>query len=275
MSVAEKFDDAIVDGRVLRYVCGGDGVPPVVVDQGQGLSIERGLDRAVRFGWAKVFSEIRKSTRIVMHDRAGLGSSDRSNHPRACLEMVQDLRAVLLAADSTPPYVLVGHSVGGLNIQTFAARYPDEVAGMVLVDSSHPDQMARMAGILPPESSGESPPLKALRRGVDPSVSAENIDFQRCGEQARVLKTLGRAPLMVVSQSPHAFAPPGISSELWGSMRLVWSDLQTSLLTLSPNSRQLVAQHAGHHVQAEEPQLVIDAILEIVNCVRAGVVRAN
>jgi pimeloyl-ACP methyl ester carboxylesterase len=246
------FEEAKVDGRALRYICSGDGAPPVVVDQGQGLSIERGFDRSVMFGWAKVFTEIQRSTRILMHDRAGLGSSDGSDLPRGSVEMVRDLRAILSAAHVQPPYVLVGHSIGGLNVQTFAAQFPREVAGVVLVDSSHPDQVSRMA-----------------------KMSAENIDLDRCAEQARALTTLGSKPLVVVSQSPRAFGPPGIPGAVWEKMRVEWSGLQNSLLSLSANSRQRVAGHAGHNVQAEEPQLVIDAILEVVIEVRAGAPRTH
>jgi pimeloyl-ACP methyl ester carboxylesterase len=273
--MTERFEGARVDGRVLRYVCGGNGAPSAVIDQGQGLSIERGFDRPVTFGWAKVFGEVEKSTRVLMHDRAGLGSSQPADRPRSSMDMVTDLRAILSAARMQPPYILVGHSVGGLNVRTFAAQFPHEVAGMVLVDSSHPDQIARMAKILPPESSADSPVLKAWRKGSDPASSPEKIDFNRSAEQARALKSLGTTPLVIVSQSPRAFGPPGIPHALWEQMRLEWRDLQSDLLALSSNSRQIVAEHAGHHVQAEEPQLVIDAILEVVKEVRGGGARAH
>ena len=270
-----KFADADVDGRVLRYICSGEGTPAVVVDQGQGLSIERGFQRHEKFGWAKVFAEIQKATRILMHDRAGLGASNVADGPRAAAEMVQDLRAVLSAAHVQPPYVLVGHSIGGFNVRQFAARFPSEVAGVVLVESSHPDQMARMTKVLPAESPDEPLLLKGFRIGLDPASSSEKIDFNQSATQARALTTLGFTPLVVVSQSPRAFGPPGIPHDVWEKMRLVWSDLQKDLLALSSNSRQVVAGHAGHNVQAEEPQLVIDAILEVVNEVRAGAVRVH
>ena len=273
--MSDGFEDAKVDGRVLRYICTGKGAPPVVVDQGQGLSIERSLEQRVKLGWANVFTEIGKATSVVMHDRAGLGSSDRTPYARGCTEMVEDLRAILSKARIAPPYVLVGHSIGGFNVRAFAARYPDEVAGLVLVDSSHPDQTARRAGILPPESPGDPLPLKLWRHGLDPAASPEMIDARRCAEQARCLKSIGVKPLVVVSQSPQSFGPPGLPAALWEKMQSVWSELQTDLLKLSANSRQFVAVHAGHHVQVEEPRLVIDAILDVVKAVRSGVPRSH
>src|SRR6185312_9967752 len=96
--MVSAFKSALVDSRRVRYVCEGEGVPAVVIDQGQGLSIERSYGRSAPIRWAKVFQEVQKTTRIIMHDRAGLGSSDPPPGPRTSVEMVQDLRAVLDAA---------------------------------------------------------------------------------------------------------------------------------------------------------------------------------
>jgi pimeloyl-ACP methyl ester carboxylesterase len=222
-----------------------------------------------------VFKEIQQSTRIIMHDRAGLGSSDPAPGSRTSLQMVEDLRAVLVAAQVRPPYVLVGHSLGGFTVRLFAGKYPDEVVGMVLVDSSHPDQLTKFAGILPPETPDEALALKLLRRGPHATLSTEAIDFQACAEQARRIATIGVKPLVVVSQSPHALAPPGIPVPVWEKMRITWSDLQSDLLGLSGLGTQVIAKHAGHQIQLEEPDLVIDAILSVVRDARAGARRTH
>lgn len=189
--------------------------------------------------------------------------------------MVEDLRAVLAAVQARPPYVLVGHSVGGFNVRLFAGKYPDEVAGMVLVDSSHPDQLTKFASILPPETPDEGMPLRLLRRGPHATLSTEAIDFQTCAEQARRVTTIGVKPLVVVSQSPHALAPPGIPVPVWEKIRIAWSDLQSDLLGLSGLGTHVIATHAGHQIQLEEPDLVIDAILSVVRDARAGVRRTH
>ncbi len=270
LNMSTAFKSAHFHSRDVRYVSEGDGTPAVVVDQGQGLSIERSFERASPVGWAKVFKEIQKSTRVVMHDRAGLGSSDPAPGPRTSDVMVEDLRAVLTAARVPPPYVLVGHSVGGFNVRLFAGKYPGEVAGMVLVDSSHPEQLTKFASILPLEVPNEAMPLKVLRRGPDATLSSEAIDFRACAAQARGITTIGVKPLVVVSQSPNALAPPGIPLPVWEKMRIIWSGLQSDLLGLSALATQLIATHAGHQVQLEEPDLVIDAILRVVRDARAG-----
>jgi pimeloyl-ACP methyl ester carboxylesterase len=120
----------------VRYICEGEGTPTVVVEQGQDICVERGFSFPSVVGWARVFTEVQKTTRICMHDRAGLSSSDRAKAPRASVQMVEDLRTLLGKARIGPPYVLVGQSIGGFNARLFAARYPNEVVGMVLVDSS-------------------------------------------------------------------------------------------------------------------------------------------
>jgi pimeloyl-ACP methyl ester carboxylesterase len=184
--------------------------------------------------------------------------------------MVDDLRAVLAAAQVRPPYVLVGHSIGGFNVRLFAGRYPNEVLGLVLVDSCHPDQPGKFASILPPEAPGEAMPLKLLRRGPGAALSTEAIDFRASADQARGVMTIGLKPLVVVSQSPHALGPPGIPLPIWEKMRIAWSDLQGDLLGLSAMSTQVIATHAGHLIQFEEPGLVADAILGVVRDTQIG-----
>jgi pimeloyl-ACP methyl ester carboxylesterase len=263
------FESIDLGGRALRYICCGAGTPTVIVDQGQGISIEQGFARSVAAGWAKVFVEIQKSTRICMHDRAGLGSSDGAITPRTSLDMINDWRSLLREARIAPPYLLVGHSIGGFNVRVFASKYPDEVLGMVLVDSSHPAQLARFSEFLPPESPGEPVMLRLLRHGPDPSSSPERIDFRESAEQVRTTATLGLKPLVVLSQSPQALQPPGLPPEIRDNMPQAWAELQNSLLSLSGNSRQVIANHAGHNIQLEEPQLVIDAILSVLHETRS------
>jgi pimeloyl-ACP methyl ester carboxylesterase len=273
MGMSDEFKSVNLRGRSIRYICRGEGTPAVIIDQGEGLSIERSFERSVPIGWSKVFKALRESTSIVMHDRAGLGSSDLPTGPRTSADMMCDLRSVLFAAEVSPPYVLVGHSIGGFNVRVFAGAFPNEVAGVVLIDSSHPDQFARFARILPPEASGEAPPLRMLRYGPDVALSAEAIDFRACADQARTVTSIGVKPLLVVSQSPRALCPPGIPPPIFERMRPIWAELQADLLGLSGMSTQVVAGHAGHQLQFDEPDLVVDAILSVVREAQSAVPR--
>jgi len=127
-----------VGGFSLHIHCTGEGSPTVVVDAGNG-------DFSV--GWSGIQPEVAKSTRICTYDRAGYGWSEPSPNPRIAKAMAEELHTLLVNAGIRPPYVLVGHSLGGHNVRMFANLYPDEVAGIVLVDPAHPQQFQR----LPPE----------------------------------------------------------------------------------------------------------------------------
>jgi pimeloyl-ACP methyl ester carboxylesterase len=267
------FETMTVGGLQLRYFSSGEGTPTVVLDQGHGISVEESLTLSRTIGWAHVVREVSKSTRMFVHDRAGLGWSDAAPHPRASLEMVEDLHALLEKTQIPPPYVLVGHSLGGFNVRVFAGRYPNEVAGMVLVDSSHPDQWARYADIVPRETPTDGPLLNRIRRQFSTLNLLGGIDLKASATQVRDINWLGTKPLVVVSRSPHSMPVPvpRLPADVAQEMEKVWSELQADLVTLSANSRQVIANHAGHLIQMEEPQLVIDAITDVVRQVQVGV----
>lgn len=128
-----------VGGYSLHIYCTGEkGGPTVVVDAGNG---------DFSTGWQGIQPEVSNSARICTYDRAGYGWSDPSPHPRTATQMANELHQLLANTKIDPPYILVGHSLGGLTVRVFASQYPDEVAGMILVDAGHEDQLER----LPPE----------------------------------------------------------------------------------------------------------------------------
>jgi pimeloyl-ACP methyl ester carboxylesterase len=121
-------------GRRMNIYCKGTGSPAVILEAGLGGDTT---------SWAMVQPLIAAKTKTCAYDRAGLGFSDGANRPNTVRNSTEDLHALLKAANVPPPYVLVGHSAGGMNIRVFADRYPDEVVGMVAVDVSHEDQSTR------------------------------------------------------------------------------------------------------------------------------------
>jgi pimeloyl-ACP methyl ester carboxylesterase len=124
-----------VGGYSLHISCLGNGTPTVILDA---------LFPGTVSNWAWVQPEIAKTTRVCADDRAGLGWSDSGPMPRDAVQHAAELRTLLANAGVTGPYVLVGHSLGGLSVRMFADRYPDEVAGMVLVEASNPDGWKRL-----------------------------------------------------------------------------------------------------------------------------------
>jgi pimeloyl-ACP methyl ester carboxylesterase len=259
-----EFHTFDLRGRRLRYVCRGEGEPTVVIDQGGGYSIEKCFLEAVPMGWRKVFDALARTRRVLMHDRAGLGWSYEPTKPRSCSQQVKELRALLRHAQIGPPYLLVGHSVGGFNARWFAAQYPQEVAGVVLVDSSHPDQWTRFGRLIPRPVSGEPSALQRLRQKPDPSGTPERIDYVTSADEVRTAGTLGDTPLIVLSRSPNATRPRGLPVDIAAGIEQVWSELQRDLLNLSTRSAQIVATHAGHNIDEDEPQLVTEAILKLL-----------
>jgi len=124
----------IGNGQRLNVYCVGTGSPVVVFDSGLGDST---------ISWALVQPAIAKKTTACSFDRAGMGYSDAIRRPSTALNQSEDLHALLQAAHLKPPYVLVGHSMAGMNVRVYADKYPDEVAGLVIVDGSHEDQSVK------------------------------------------------------------------------------------------------------------------------------------
>jgi len=256
--IARTYVD--VGGRRLALMAAGAGNPVVVLEAGQGCA---GAE------WTPVVETIAPLTRVVSYDRAGLGASDPAPLPRSTREMVVDLHALLAIPAITPPYVLVGHSIGGLTACLYAHLYPEEVAGLILVDAAHPDQWARWIEGLPPAEAGEHEILTWMRQCLwdDPGRNPEGFDVRASIAQARAVTSLGELPLVVLTAgSSRQYAD--VPSPLAAHMARVKSDLHRDLLRLSTNSRLVIAERSGHFIHQDQPYLVIEAIRRMVDEVR-------
>jgi pimeloyl-ACP methyl ester carboxylesterase len=145
----------------------------------------------------------------------------------------------------------------------FAGKFPKEVVGLVLVDSSHPDQWSKTATVLPAEAPDETFVLKQMRM-IPPASLPEKLDIPTSIEQVRAVKSLGDLPLFVVTRSP-TWRNPEIPLEIEEKIEQIWQRLQNDLAGLSRNSTHVIATKAGHYIQVDEPQLVIDAILKVLD----------
>jgi pimeloyl-ACP methyl ester carboxylesterase len=164
--------------------------------------------------------------------------------------------------------VLVGHSVGGLLVRLYTATYPDEVAGLVLVDATHEDNWARLEEEIGPEFWPLA--VEQFTQAVTAGV-LEPLDLEASAAQVRGAReehSLPSIPLVVLThtQPPDAATLlPGVSVE--ASERL-WGEQQADLTTLLPNSQQILAAESGHYIQRDQPNLVIEAIHQVVEAVR-------
>ena len=253
------FLDGNAGARKLRYRCAGEGEPAVVIEAGGATSFETlySWERTQGFrpGWLDVIAAIEKATRVCVYDRAGLGRSDKAPIPRTSADVATDMRALLRNAKIRTPVICVGQSFGGSNCRIFASHYPKLVPGMVLVDTSDADFWPRAQALHPPLT----PP--------DLTNSAEGIDLQANAALLRKAKGLGDKPLIVLTASPTS-TDPMIPPTQQKEVNRIHQELQRELLGLSTNSRQVIATKAGHNIQREEPQLIIDAVIEVVKQVR-------
>lgn len=243
------FRDGNVGARQLRYRCSGEGAPTVLIEAGGATSFETlySWERTLSFrpGWLDVIAGIEKTTRVCVYDRAGLGRSGKAPTPRTSADVATDLHALLQHEKIVTPIVCVGQSLGGSNCRIFASLFPKLIAGLVLVDTTDAD-----AHIVP-----------------DLSKTAEWIDLAANAALLRRAKGIGNKPLVVLTASPTA-TDPMIPPDQQQECNRVHQELQRQLSGLSTNSRQVVATKAGHNIQREEPQLVIDAVLDVVKQVR-------
>ena len=275
-----------VGGFKMHMDCTGEGSPTVILESGLG-------DTYV--SWRKVQPQIAKFTRVCSYDRAGLGYSDSSSQPRTSKVMAGELHALLKAAGIAPPYVLVGHSMGGYNVRLYASLYRSEVAGMVLVDASHPDQdnrfpaelknmegsWVREAEFLEYTTPFGVPRLIGLC-DQDPVQRAAECNFHSAREGVAELKSFAESaaqtgatgsladlPLAVLSHDPHK-PSADIPADLAKPTNEAWEKMQEELAHLSTRGTHEIAKNSSHYIQIDRPDLVIDAVRSVVEQARAA-----
>jgi pimeloyl-ACP methyl ester carboxylesterase len=165
---------------------------------------------------------------------------------------VEDLRVLLKSQDLRPPYVLVGHSAGGLYVQLFARKYPGEVAGLVLVDSSHPEQGARSKAAQPAQYTSTRESWKQLPE----PLRREADQFDRTGEEVLAAPPMPRVPAIVLSATQPAEGPGAEG-------RKFFLTLQADLVAHLPGAVQWLAPKSRHNIQRDEPELVVRAIRHV------------
>jgi len=250
--VAEAAAPAVDVGKSsLHHECVGEGSPVVVFDAGLGD------DGSV---WSRVQPEVGRFTKACTYDRAGRG---RSTGPRARSNraMARQLHGMLVA--SVPgPYVLVAHSMGGVNVRLLESEHPREVAAMVLVDAVSDEQPERYWSLVPPDAMLE------FRRGM-PRMG--ELDFEALVSGIHDMRvssrSLGDKPLVVLTRGtepPAPWASPALSARMLGT----WHEMQAELVDLSTNGVFVVARTSGHYIQRDAPQLVVAAVRAAVQAAR-------
>jgi len=249
------FADLVdIGGRSLHLECRGVGAPTVI--------LEGGLDTAATQQFVPIVPGIARFTRVCAYDRANLGLSDTAPTPRTVADMADDLHALLAAAHVPGPYVLVAASYGGLMTRLFAHTYPAEVAGIVLIDSTHEDGDADLEQTLGPELWAE-----LLASGFMESV--EGIDFATSNEQVRRARASSPLPTVPVFSLTAPLPTDEPFEPGWPlAMNDVFRAENADLATLVPGERWLVVEGSGHNIHYDRPVVVIDAVRDVVDAVR-------
>ena len=262
-----------LNGRKVHVLCAGEGSPTVILEAGlPGGSLT----------WMSVFSEIAELTRVCAYDRPGYGWSQPTTSPRTAETIVQELRVLLQSTDTQPPYILVGHSFGGLLMQLYATRFPNEFTGMVLVDSSHPDQAHRTLDLQEIDTISFAMktlgPIGIVRLLFPvPAGNPESRDVSVREQERELLMTSRtlRTATREMSGLRESLRQVTESTVDLGSKPLVvlsegrrraesWQALQEDLSRMSTNSEWQVVDGAGHFVQHDQPDVVVDAVRRVI-----------
>jgi len=258
-----------VEGARLYLICFGEGSPTVILDAGAGMIPDT---------WKGVVTGIHTNTRTCAFNRPGYGWSSGPVEPRSAQTHAEMLRALLAAAQIEGPYIIVGHSIAALSDIVFAGRYPEDTAGLVLVDGVHPDQCERRRDALPTESPGDSADLKDFRSAFMDCgtfwsrITSEGGDrwLDSSGDQARQVTSLGDLPLVVLVNGSSSGERGDISPDLIAQLDQTKMDMQSEYAELSTNSSLIVVENTSHLIQIDQPQVVIDAILRVLQLARGG-----
>lgn len=207
--------------------------------------------------WGRVPSEIAEFAQVATYDRAGLGRSDPGPTPRTSRQIVQELQALLTNAGVPGPYVLVGHSFGGLNVQLYASQHPEEVTGLVLIDSSHAEQIDRIAALLTLENREAF--LEKKRCG-----NYEKVDLLESSAQVRAAGPPPTVPYVVLTAG-NCDCPVDLPIDQLEQFRL---ELQADLARRIPNGQHIIVEESGHFIHCDQPDVVVDAIHRVVDDAR-------
>jgi pimeloyl-ACP methyl ester carboxylesterase len=188
--------------------------------------------------------------------------------------LVEDVHRLLHSSAGLVPCIYVGQSFGGLMARLYAHRHPQDVAAVVLVDSFSEEQFDACGPLFPPPAPGEPAMLTGMRAfwqggWRDPSQNKEGIDMLACQAAGRAIGSLGDMPLRVLTASSFVY-PPLFPPEYGTRLQKVWEDLQQRFTRLSSRASQQVVAECGHFMQKDKPQVVADAIGEVVRSIAAG-----
>jgi len=257
-----------IGSHSLHTVVAGTGLPAVVIDGGIATRCEE---------YRELQDRIAAATTVVIYDRAGYGSSEVGPPPRDSRREVEELRILLSRLSIAPPFVLVGHSLGGLNAQVFANEHPDEVAGMVLLDpppatfilgeaypelQSMADQMTEQWQRLADRGSQSDDPRAKAEADFFRTLASEHREmFAGSARQVSTIDSFDSLPLVVVASG----VPNPAFGEIAAAYQEYWAAQSEALAARSSRGRFVFAETSSHRLHADAEDLVVDEILAMLS----------
>ncbi|MCA1054272.1 alpha/beta hydrolase [Rossellomorea aquimaris] len=223
----------------VKLVGEHNGKPTIVMDAGYGDYSK---------AWDSVIEDLSLLSNVLIYDRAGLGKSGNSCNPRTSTEMVKELKQLLIEAKIAPPYLLVGHSFGGVNMRMFATEFEQEVCGLILVDSTPEEYRERF--------------LPTMSQDFQQAYNKQFIyegNYDEFMESLKQLKETKRpldVPLIVLSAGKKAH----YSKE----SQDLWHDMQREMLEISSDGEWVIAENSAHYIQRDEPEVVVRAVRKLI-----------
>lgn len=252
----EGIDHAVPDGRRVTV----EGLETNVVTRGSGdttIVLEAGTGEGLRV-WRDVLDGLSDVASVIAYDRPGIGFSEAADEPLTIDLMVDRLRATLDAVRAEPPYVLVGHETGAYIVRRFAAQYPDDVAGLVLIHPAHEQQELFWTQIGGDEAVEQIEQRDAFFLSMPSPVSDEYALFSDIGKRGRFEASLPDVPTTVITAGAVRDSIRWIGNTEKG--RAVLRGLHNGLTAASSEGEHVVSDKAGRYVQNEDPEVVIKAI---------------
>jgi pimeloyl-ACP methyl ester carboxylesterase len=278
-----------VGGYDLHLVKSGSGSPTIVLEAGSGET---------SLSWRDIPDKLAPYATVVTYDRAGYAWSEKADRERTGDQIVHELYSALKQENIPGPYLMVGHSLGGMYARLFAQTYPDEVMGLVLVDARPEDDARDTQAILEQENFAGNPPASTLKllkqsgilrlfqdallegmvakedRGQFINVIATPSYFEAKEKEAELAyatedairgQRLGSLPVRIIARGlPQDYAQVGISETGGQRLEEIWQSGQRNMLDISTDSRLIVAEKSGHMVIHDQPELVVDTILDVL-----------
>ncbi len=251
MSVIKYTDDyQLIDGRKIYSKYYKNGTPSVLFEAGLGNSNNT---------WEDIQDNISQITTTLSYDRAGVGKSEGTLMPRTGMDIVQDLINLVNVVSLEPPFLLVGHSFGGLISRLFASIYPDIVAGMVLIDAAPENKEISFQNVLTDKYKIE---IKKYLK--NPALNSEKIDKVKTYKQISKYKRSFNFPLTIFIRGLAKCYGSGWPEE---EMLEVEQRLQLDFKNLSTMNKTIFAKKSSHYIHKDEPELIIKEIIQMVNTI--------